>query len=165
MNIAEIKALVRMLDRIDYYRLLKVGADSQLSEIKPAYRTARRRFHPDDYLSEGEEVRNAVDLISRRITEAYMVLRDRGQRAAYDRTLERGGTRFTAESAEDAKTRAGEHRGLTAKGRRFSALCDEDERRGDLAKAQLNLKMALTFEPKNEAFKKRLGLLQERMKK
>ncbi len=163
MTTSEIKALARMLDRLDYYRLLKVEPGASLGQIKPAYRDARRRFHPDGFLSAESEVRNAVDVISRRITEAYMVLRDHGQRSAYDRTLARGSMRFTAEAKDEERHRANNARGLTANGKRFFAMAEDDERRGDHARALSNLKMALTFEPSNETFEKHIERLEKRL--
>jgi DnaJ-class molecular chaperone len=159
----EIRALARMLDRLDYYRLLKVEPSASLASIRDAYHRARCRFHPDSYLSRDVETRDAVDRIARRITEGYMVLRSREKRAAYDRTLANGNTRFTAEVEEEAKTIVNARQGLTANGRRFVVLADQEERVGNLKGAVLHLKMAVTFEPRNDALRDRLTRLQAKL--
>ena len=46
--------------------------------------------------------------------------------------------------------------GRTPNGRRFFNLARGDIDRGDLASAQRNLRIALTFEPDNAYFKKKL---------
>ena len=46
MTEEEIKALARILDRVDYYRLIKAEREASDSEIRAAYHQARRRFHP-----------------------------------------------------------------------------------------------------------------------
>ena len=86
-TLQEIKALARVIDRVDYYRLLKVDPAADAEALRSAYHDARRRFHPDAYLAHPDDVRDAVDLIARRITEGYLVLRDRTRRAAYDSAL------------------------------------------------------------------------------
>jgi DnaJ-class molecular chaperone len=159
----EIRALARMLDRLDYYRLLKIEPGASLAAIREAYHRARCRFHPDSYLSRDAETRDAVDRIARRITEGYMVLRSRERRAAYDRTLTSGATRFSAEAEDDAKTIVSARQGLTQNGRRFVALADQEERAGNRKGAVLHLKMAVTFEPQNEALRDRLVRLQAKL--
>ena len=79
MKVEEIQALSRMLDRMDYYRLLRVAPQAQPAEIRSAYHRARREFHPDSFLDAEPDVRHAVDRIAKRVTEGYMVLRDSRQ--------------------------------------------------------------------------------------
>lgn len=160
MQASEIRALARMLDRLDYYRLLRVEAGAPLPHIRSAYQEARRQFHPDAYLAQAEDLRIAVERIARRITEAYLVLRDPGRRTAYDRGLEKGEQRFTPDAAEAVKQEADQRAGATANGRRFFAMAHAAEHSGDPARALSYLKMALTFEPKNPAFLDKLKSLQ-----
>jgi DnaJ-class molecular chaperone len=157
----EIHALDRMLDRLDYYKLFKVERRAQLPAIQQAYREARRRFDPDSFLDASPEVRAAVDRIARRITEGYLALRDPRRRSAYDAALTGGSLRYTAE-IEESQAQADEARGTTANGKRFLAMADAEERRGNLKAALQHLRMALTFEPRNTAFKARLERLQKK---
>jgi DnaJ-class molecular chaperone len=163
-SVQEIKALARVIDRVDYYRLLKIDARADSEAVRAAYHDARRRFHPDSYLSQADDVRDAVDRIARRITEGYLVLRDRTRRAAYDSALSSGHVRYSAEHEEEKKTEAAAARGATPNGKRYFGLHQEAERAGDSAKALAHLKTALTFEPKNAAFREKLEAMEAAIK-
>jgi DnaJ-class molecular chaperone len=162
MSPAEIKALDRLLDRMDYYRLLRVERSANASEIRSAYHRMRRDLHPDAYLNEEPEVQRALDRIARRLNEAYVTLRDSGRRPRYDRDLAEGVLRYSSES-ETRAAQSDESQGRTPNGKRFYALMLEHERKGDPAQALANLKMALTFEPANDSFKKKLAELQAKV--
>jgi curved DNA-binding protein CbpA len=164
MNQAEIKALARVIDRLDYYQLLKLDPRADSSQLRDAYHDARKRFHPDSFLRDPEEIRGAVDRIARRITEGYLVLRDRQRRAAYDSALNSGHLRLSHEAEEEAKTEVQQQRGATPNGKRYLTLCEEEERNGALAKAIQHLRTAITFEPKNLAFRQKLDRLEQQLK-
>ena len=164
MDQAEIKALARVIDRLDYYQLLKLDPRANASQLRSAYHDARKRFHPDCFLGHPDDLRGAVDRIARRITEGYLVLRDRQRRAAYDSALSSGHLRLSHEVEEDAKTEAQQQRGATANGKRYLTLCEEEERRGALPKAIGHLKTAITFEPKNLPFRQKLDRLEQQLR-
>lgn len=65
-----------------YYEILGVEKNSNQEEIKKAYRSAAKKYHPD-----ANEVANAT-LIFRMINEAYDILSDTAKRREYDRTLD-----------------------------------------------------------------------------
>ncbi len=71
----------------DFYAVLGVERDASEAEIKKAYRKLAMEYHPDRNKAAEAEER------FKEITEAYEVLRDADQRAAYDRYGEaaRGG--------------------------------------------------------------------------
>jgi DnaJ-class molecular chaperone len=163
-TLQEIKALARVIDRVDYYRLLKVDPAADAVAVRSAYHDARRRFHPDAYLAHADDIREAVDRIARRITEGYLVLRDRTRRAAYDSALSSGQVRYNPELESAAKVEADSARGTTPNGKRYFGLHQEAERAGDHVKAHAHLKTALTFEPKNAAFKAKLDALEAQLK-
>lgn len=164
MTGAEIRALARLIDRMDYYRLLRVGRDVPAPQIRAAYHRARRQFHPDAYLSAAEDLRDAVDRIARRITEAYLTLRDRNQRTAYNEGLAEGKLRCRPGSGGEGSRDVKAPPGKTAKGRRFYTLALAEERGGNLSKAVSHLKMALTFERDNPHFRSKLEELQSSLK-
>jgi curved DNA-binding protein len=62
----------------DYYTIMGVARDASQDDIKRAYRTLARKYHPD--------VSKAPDAESRfkELGEAYAVLKDLEKRAAYD---------------------------------------------------------------------------------
>lgn len=62
----------------DYYKIMGVSRDASQADIKRAYRTLARKYHPD--------VSKATDAESRfkELGEAYAVLKDLEKRAAYD---------------------------------------------------------------------------------
>ncbi len=62
-----------------YYDILNVPRDASEKEIKRAYRTLTKKYHPDVCSEEGCEEK------FKEINEAYSVLSDAGKRAQYDR--------------------------------------------------------------------------------
>ena len=157
---AEIKALVKLVDDLDYYQILEVPRDAQASGIKRAYYAVSRRYHPDANRALRGEVRRDLEHVAKRVTEAYSVLRDARRRQAYDGQLASNARAVRMQLAE-ADSQAGkkaleDHLGTTPNGRRFCALARADMDRNDLDSAIRNLQMALTYEPANESFKQKL---------
>lgn len=63
----------------DYYEILGVARDATPEDLKAAFRTLARKYHPDVNKSPDAEER------FKSINEAYVVLSDPDKRAAYDR--------------------------------------------------------------------------------
>ncbi len=165
MDSSEIRALAKMLDRVDYYRLLHVERDAQAHEVRAAYQKMRRDFHPDRFRANDGDTRESVDQIAKRLNESYSVLRDAARRQAYDHGLEHDRMRYTPESDEEVRADSQASAGMTPSGRKFFALAREEERRGEFAKAHANVKMALTFESSNAYFKAKLEELTGKLPK
>ncbi len=156
---AEVRALAGLVDELDYYQLLEIARDAPASAVKRAYYATTRRLHPDANRDLPPPDRECLEGVARRVSEAYQVLRDGRRRKAYDAQLASGsGSRMQLAAAEaQAEKEALEHHmGHTPNGRRFFNLARGDIDRGDLAAALRNLRMALTFEPTNLYFKKKL---------
>jgi molecular chaperone DnaJ len=80
----------------DYYEVLGVARGASEDEIKKAYRKIAFQFHPDRNPGDA-----SAELKFKEATEAYEVLRDKDQRARYDRfghteSAAPGGTPFDA---------------------------------------------------------------------
>jgi curved DNA-binding protein CbpA len=163
MTGSEIHALARLLDGMDYYRLLRVDSQAPLPVIRTAYHRMRRTFHPDAFLDQESELQVAVDRISKRLNEAYLTLRDVRRRRRYDVALSDGRLR----SADEPQEPPDAAHGVIAKtpnGQRFHRLALEAEGRGDLVRATSHLKTALTFERGNAALRAKLAELEARRK-
>jgi DnaJ-class molecular chaperone len=152
----EIQALAKIMDELDYYQILHLEPGVASSEIKRAFHSTSRTFHPDVNRHLSAELVEDCSRISKRITEAYCVLRDPRRRKAYDQRLEqKDGLRMQLSEARaaHAKQDMQERQGKTPQGRQFHQKATEDMARGDWAAAERNFKMALTFEPDNAFFK------------
>ena len=129
------------------------------SAVKRAYHGVSRRLHPDANRSLPGPERASLESVARRVCEAYQVLRDGRRRKSYDTRLAAGtGGRIQLAEAEAQAEREAldHHTGRTPNGRRFFNLARGEIDRGELSGAQRNLRMALTFEPDNAYFKKKL---------
>jgi len=164
MNEAEICALSRMLDRMDYYRLLRLERSAPASAVRGAFQKMRREFHPDAFQNHDDEIRVAVSRIAKRVNEAYQVLRDTSRRKGYEESLGRGELRFDPK-AEAAQKEASLSGGHTPKGKRFWDDAVRFERGGNIPAALNALKMGLTFEKDNPDFKSKLEELQAKLPK
>ena len=163
----EISALVRIMDELDYYQLLNVPSTASTADIRRAFHDCSRSFHPDANRGLDADLREHCGRISKRITEAYCVLRDKRRRQAYDsKRQESDSLRIQLAEAKTAhvEQRKAEARGATAQGRQFHAKAEADQKRGHLAGAIQNLQMALTFEPNNAGFKSLVEELRARQK-
>lgn len=69
---------------VDYYARLGVPADASLAEIKSAYRSLVKRYHPDVYSIDDLTARRRAESAMRQINEAYAVLSDSTERQRYD---------------------------------------------------------------------------------
>ena len=81
------------MEKRSYYELLGVKRAASRIEIRRAYRKLARKYHPE--INPGDRV---SELRYRRITEAYDVLSDPGERDSYDRS----GAKRTEDVAEPA---------------------------------------------------------------
>jgi DnaJ-class molecular chaperone len=142
---------------------VKRGASAR--DVKAAYYSTSRTFHPDANRHLGPELREAVETISKRVTEAYAVLRDPRRRQAYDRLLDEGdGVRMQLAEAEAAAERqAQENEGRTPQGRQYYKLAKASMDRQDWEAAARDLKTALTFEPDNTMLQERYSEVRRKL--
>ena len=69
---------------VDHYQTLQIEQGSSVEDVKRAFRTLAKRYHPDK--NPGQE--EAAEQMFRRITTAYQILSDEQQRMLYDLTLD-----------------------------------------------------------------------------
>ena len=163
----EIAALSKIMDELDYYQLLNVEPSASTTDIRKAFHVSSRNFHPDANRDLVGELRDQCRQISKRVTEAYCVLRDTRRRNAYDARISDGDSlRIQIAEAKNAhdEQRKVERSGATAQGRQFHGKAEADLKTGNLTGAIQNIQMALTFEAGNAGFKSMLQELRERQK-
>ena len=162
----EITALAGILGELDYYQLLHLEPDAKPSDIKRAYHATSRTFHPDTNRLQKPEIRQAIDEIAKRISEAYSILRNPRRRKAYDQQVAaKAGVRMQLAEAEAAGSRkqTEAREGRTTQGRQYFNLASASLRQADFAGAVRNLQTAVTFEPDNTFFKEQLAAARKKL--
>lgn len=159
---AHAKLVVTQLDAIDYFELLGVENDATLDELRAGYRSLQQMYHPDRvFRAEDTELVNAVERISKRLTEAYVVLRDPKKREQYQKDISgpdrETKLRFGAASEQQAAAdRRGQILPTNDKARNLYLNAKKAFDRGDLVGAARDLRMADMFEPNNAAIRELL---------
>lgn len=69
-----------MASKRDYYEVLGISRDANENDIKKAYRTLAKKYHPDHNNGDGN-----AEASFKEVNEAYNVLADQKKRAQYDR--------------------------------------------------------------------------------
>jgi curved DNA-binding protein CbpA len=83
----ELKLFFERMERADtHYEVLAVSPSSDISEIKRAYYSLARRYHPDRFHSKAD-VHSRVESAFARIAQAYETLINQKHRATYDAKL------------------------------------------------------------------------------
>lgn len=156
----EIRALARIIGELDYYQILEIQRGASRAEIKQAYYESSRAFHPDVNRDLDAELASDTERISKRVTEAYCVLRDPRRRSAYDQRIGAGGDvrmQLAEATAEHKRARIEARQGKTLQGRQFYQRAQEEAERGNLKGAIQSLQMAVTFEPGNTGLEQLLA--------
>lgn len=156
----ETEAIAAILDELDYFQVLKVPYEATAAEIRAAFHTESRLYHPDRWFHlEDQALKARIHRIYKRITEAWSVLRDEGSRVRYLADVtgpERASRlRYTEEREWEHKKARDEEVGTTPQGRKFyqAALVDLAAGRTDVALR--NLKAALMYEPANALYRQK----------
>lgn len=160
-----LKALADAIDGLDYFQVLSVPDSAGMVEIKKAFYRWSRCYHPDRFFHlKGDEAKDSINALYKRITEAYYFLRDDAKRKKYLADLKGPDRahklRFTEASETEAKAEKKKEQeeqfGTTPKGREFfkQALAEIDK--GNWSAAERNLKSAMMYESGNAKFKEKL---------
>ncbi|HJO22305.1 MAG: J domain-containing protein [Myxococcota bacterium] len=161
---AEIKALARIMDELDYYQIMHVKPGASPREVKQSYYSTSRCFHPDANRHLAGDLREAIVEIAKRVTEAYAVLRNPRRREAYDQMLENGrGVRLQLVQATEEARQQVENVAATPQGQQYWNLAQSDSAREDWPSAVRNLQTALAFEPSNTVLRNALDAAKTRI--
>ena len=159
------KKIAKRLDEYDYFQVLGVAHDAPLEELKKQYHRLQRSYHPDSFFTSPDtELRDAVMLIAKRVTEAYVILRNPQRRAKY--TADINGPdrmkklRYSDESESEQRKADQERTGRTPQGRQLWRKAQDALKRGDKASAIRDLKTALLFEQGNPLFTEAIAELE-----
>lgn len=171
-QIAELEARCAKLDQLDYFEVLQLSREAAPGDIKKAFYRESRAYHPDRfYQLDSKTLKDQINELYKRVTEAYYVLRDDTKRKKYLADIsgpERAQKlRFTeaseAETKAAAKKEQEEQIGTHPKGRQFYQLGAADLEAGRWSSAERNLKMAMTYEPANARYKEKLAEAQKKL--
>jgi curved DNA-binding protein CbpA len=153
------------LDAMDYYRVLRVPKDASTAAIKEAFHTLALRCHPDQYVEEPEEVRDAAARVFRRSVEAYGILVREDLRAKYTLFLKAGKLRMTPEELPPQpkvkRPPTYDEMATTPQAKALAAKADALVRAGQVEKARLTLIDATRYEPDNDRLKAAVRKLYE----
>ena len=145
-------ALSRQMPSMDHYQVIDVPRAATRSQIVAQGEEQKKRFDPATY---PPVVRDAINMIHRRIDDAVMVLKDAGRRAEYDRLLSDRGGRSGDVSIQQRLTQ--------------KAIADQNFNKardlaiqGDYYGAIVLLKQTVEFRPDNSQAWYLLGTCQER---
>jgi curved DNA-binding protein CbpA len=154
----EAEQLVKQIERLDYYQILQVDPGASIGQIRQAYHMQSRKFHPDRYFHlPDSHFKETVYTISKRVAEAYVVLRDAQKRRFYDQQLQQSQhriLRYTEQSAQAQKQAKSEEIGKTEAGRRNYRQGMTELKRNNFSAAERSFKTALAYEPDNELYQR-----------
>jgi len=184
---ASIAQWISVLDKVTHYELLGVQPGAGADALRRAYQGFASNFHPDAHGHRTAEERTAVNTIFKRGTEAYRVLSDPTLRGRYEEQvtgkpsqagpasrsapLPPGGAGPASTSGPGSirpdAPKPGAASNITGrledfvkqpKARPYAQQAEALAKKGEHGKAKLQLKLAMNFDPGNEALQ---GYLKE----
>src|SRR4030042_2559266 len=109
--IEKVEAFFNRLKFIDYYEILGLEKWATHDDIRKAYYTVAKDFHPDKHFyMPSETLKNKLNTIFTQITEAYKILSSSKMRKEYDDSLSTRVEKRAPSNLEIAKTRFREGR-------------------------------------------------------
>ncbi len=91
----------------DYYELLGVEPTASRAEVRQAYLSAARRWHPDRFSEASASEQLDAEAAMRRVNEAWQHLGDDGSRQRYDATLSASTPRTNGVATSSGPVRVG----------------------------------------------------------
>jgi curved DNA-binding protein CbpA len=100
----KIENLYKSIEAINHYDILGIEKQASNDIIKKAYYRSAKEFHPDKHFSlPSKELKDKLNTIFSKITEAYRILSDLRMRSDYDQRLSNGTARIEKSNVEIAK--------------------------------------------------------------
>lgn len=101
----EIDEKSTQLDQLDFYGVLGITQDATAPQIKKAYFSAAKRYHPDALARLGlEDMKEQAGAVFGRIAEAYETLSADAKRKSYDLSLQNDGPEIDTARVAQAET-------------------------------------------------------------
>ncbi len=145
-------AFSRQLSALDHYQFFEVARNASRQALLNAYEDMRKRYDPASY---PPIVRDALQIINRRIDDAYNVLKDPARKATYDKMLSQHGSRGGDDSMQQKMTQRSIAEQNFNRARELAA-------ENDFYGAIVLLKQAVAFSPDKAEAWYLLGSCQER---
>ena len=146
------------LDSRDYYQLLNVPRSAETAAIRAAYYKLADQLHPDRFQTLGDSgLRNQLETIYARISEAYRVLSHPQRRVAYDRALAAGQKRMDLQQRETNAPKNPEDAIKHPEAKKFFRMGMVCMGRKDWKGAVMNFTFAKNFEPGTAILAQKLG--------
>ncbi len=165
----QLKQLAASIDGLDYFQILNIPQVATGAQVKTSYYGLARALHPDKFFQIPDDaLKDAINKIYKRVTEAYTILKDEAKRIKYLKDItgpERmKKLRFTEESEAEQKEqqKAAAKVAKTPKGDQLYNTAVVDMKNGRWEAAFKALQSATLFEPGNAELKR---LMQEADKK
>lgn len=143
---AHVTTLAASLEQLDYYALLNVRPGASGDDIKRAYHRVAGIYHPDGHRQADPQVRECLNTVFKRMSEAYRVLGDFSRRKQYDAHLTKGQTRMDQAKREQTGPRSPDAGLKTPTGKRLFMQALDQIKRKDYKGAKQNLQLALFHE-------------------
>ena len=88
VSVVAVTEFFSTLDNLNYYELLGVTPNAERSEIRSAYFSLSKQFHPDThFLNDDAALKTKLNRIFSRLTVAYETLSGKSKRKQYDATI------------------------------------------------------------------------------
>jgi len=102
--VEKVENLYTKIEAINHYEILGIEKQASNDIIKKAYYRSAKEFHPDKHFSlPSKELKDKLNAIFSKITEAYRILSDLRMRSDYDQRLSNGTARIEKSNVELAK--------------------------------------------------------------
>jgi curved DNA-binding protein CbpA len=122
-QIADVLALREHLSSLNYYQALNVAKDVSEAEIKRAYFSLARKYHPDRFDRDlPASIRNQVEEVFDYITKAYRTLTNREKRIEYNSRVSFSGKEEEANLSKKAEIKFRQGKTLFNQGKYEDAL-------------------------------------------